>query len=195
MSKNLVIKKNKLFWLFIVLGAIVLLFGVTLLPVWKDIDIFFASWSDAGVNIVLFAILVFYIVLLINRNLVKRKSKFIVGITIIELIVLLFVAVSCLLQQFNVFSIFGPCFVFGLMIYFRGLVNVLEPYFSSISTNNSKARLSVLVSIVLLTVGAIMMVIKVPNNIFNWIIAITILLVAVLLVLFGILSMPKKEKK
>ncbi len=195
MSKNLVIKKNKLFWLFIVLGAIVLLFGVTLLPVWKDIDIFFASWSDAGVNIVLFAILVFYIVLLINRNLVKRKSKFIVGITIIELIVLLFVAVSCLLQQFNVFSIFGPCFVFGLMIYFRGLVNVLEPYFSSISTNNSKARLSVLVSIVLLTVGAIMMVIKVPNNIFNWIIAITILLVAVLLILFGILSMPKKEKK
>lgn len=195
MSKNLVIKKNKLFWLFIVLGAIVLLFGVTLLPVWKDIDIFFASWSDAGVNIVLFAILVFYIVLLINRNLVKRKSKFIVGITIIELIVLLFVAVSCLLQQFNVFSIFGPCFVFGLMIYFRGLVNVLEPYFSSISTNNSKARLSVLVSIVLLTVGAIMMVIKVPNNIFNWIIAITILLVAVLLILFGVLSMPKKEKK
>ena len=195
MSKNLVIKKNKLFWLFIVLGAIVLLFGVTLLPVWKDIDIFFASWSDAGVNIVLFAILVFYIVLLINRNLVKRKSKFIVGITIIELIVLLFVAVSCLLQQFNVFSIFGPCFVFGLMIYFRGLVNVLEPYFSSISTNNSKSRLSVLVSIVLLTVGAIMMVIKVPNNIFNWIIAITILLVAVLLILFGILSMPKKEKK
>jgi len=195
MSKNLVIKKNKLFWLFIVLGAIVLLFGVTLLPVWKDIDIFFASWSDAGVNIVLFAILVFYIVLLINRNLVKRKSKFIVGITIIELIVLLFVAVSCLLQQFNVFSIFGPCFVFGLMIYFRGLVNVLEPYFSSISTNNSKARLSVLVSIILLTVGAIMMVIKVPNNIFNWIIAITILLVAVLLILFGILSMPKKEKK
>ena len=195
MSKNLVIKKNKLFWLFIVLGAIVLLFGVTLLPVWKDIDIFFATWSDAGVNIVLFAILVFYIVLLINRNLVKRKSKFIVGITIIELIVLLFVAVSCLLQQFNVFSIFGPCFVFGLMIYFRGLVNVLEPYFSSISTNNSKARLSVLVSIVLLTVGAIMMVIKVPNNIFNWIIAITILLVAVLLILFGILSMPKKEKK
>ena len=195
MSKNLVIKKNKLFWLFIVLGAIVLLFGVTLLPVWKDIDIFFASWSDAGVNIVLFAILVFYIVLLINRNLVKRKSKFIVGITIIELIVLLFVAVSCLLQQFNVFSIFGPCFVFGLMIYFRGLVNVLEPYFSSISTNNSKARLSVLVSILLLTVGAIMMVIKVPNNIFNWIIAITILLVAVLLILFGILSMPKKEKK
>ena len=195
MSKNLVIKKNKLFWLFIVLGAIVLLFGVTLLPVWKDIDIFFASWSDAGVNIVLFAILVFYIVLLINRNLVKRKSKFIVGITIIELIVLLFVAVSCLLQQFNVFSIFGPCFVFGLMIYFRGLVNVLEPYFSSISTNNSKARISVLVSIVLLTVGAIMMVIKVPNNIFNWIIAITILLVAVLLILFGILSMPKKEKK
>ena len=195
MSKNLVIKKNKLFWLFIVLGAIVLLFGVTLLPVWKDIDIFFASWSDAGVNIVLFAILVFYIVLLINRNLVKRKSKFIVGITIIELIVLLFVAVSCLLQQFNVFSIFGPCFVFGLMIYFRGLVNVLEPYFSSISTNNSKARLSILVSILLLTVGAIMMVIKVPNNIFNWIIAITILLVAVLLILFGILSMPKKEKK
>ena len=195
MSKNLVIKKNKLFWLFIVLGAIVLLFGVTLLPVWKDIDIFFASWSDAGVNIVLFTILVFYIVLLINRNLVKRKSKFIVGITIIELIVLLFVAVSCLLQQFNVFSIFGPYFVFGLMIYFRGLVNVLEPYFSSISTNNSKARLSVLVSIVLLTVGAIMMVIKVPNNIFNWIIAITVLLVAVLLILFGILSMPKKEKK
>ena len=195
MSKNLVIKKNKLFWLFIVLGAIVLLFGVTLLPVWKDIDIFFATWSDAGVNIVLFAILVFYIVLLINRNLVKRKSKFIVGITIIELIVLLFVAVSCLLQQFNVFSIFGPCFVFGLMIYFRGLVNVLEPYFSSISTNNSKARLSILVSILLLTVGAIMMVIKVPNNIFNWIIAITLLLVAVLLILFGILSMPKKEKK
>ena len=195
MSKNLVIKKNKLFWLFIFLGAIVLLFGVTLLPVWKDIDIFFATWSDAGVNIVLFAILVFYIVLLINRNLVKRKSKFIVGITIIELIVLLFVAVSCLLQQFNVFSIFGPCFVFGLMIYFRGLVNVLEPYFSSISTNNSKARLSILVSILLLTVGAIMMVIKVPNNIFNWIIAITLLLVAVLLILFGILSMPKKEKK
>lgn len=195
MSKNLVIKKNKLFWLFIALGAIVLLFGVTLLPVWKDIDIFFASWSDAGVNIVLFSILVFYIVLLINRNLVKRKSKFIIGITIIELIVLLFVAVSCLLQQFNVFSIFGPCFVFGLMIYFRGLVNVLEPYFSSISTNNSKSRLSVLVSILLLTIGAIMMVIKVPNNIFNWIIAITILLAAVLLILFGILSMPKKEKK
>ena len=83
MSKNLVIKKNKLFWLFIALGAIVLLFGVTLLPVWKDIDIFFASWSDAGVNIVLFSILVFYIVLLINRNLVKRKSKFIIGITIV----------------------------------------------------------------------------------------------------------------
>ena len=117
------IKKTNLFWLYFIGTAILVVLGILLLPVWSNTDVFFKTWSNAAIDIILAVLLILYVIFYLVKNLkndVVNKTLRIVEI--VEIVLLLLISILCVLEQFNVTDFIGPCLAIGLTVYLRGIV-------------------------------------------------------------------------
>ncbi len=185
--------ETKWFWLYWVVGAVLLTLGIFLLPVWSGFNVFWRTWSRDSIDIILFILVALYVAYLISR-IDKGAPKTKVIISVSEIVALVVIAILCLLQQLDVMrGVMGPAFVLGFVVWARGIVFVLDAHF--FGTNKKGGALVWLaIGLLAVTFGAASMVRPVPqSNAFIWIISILIILLAFGVILLGIFSIPKKR--
>ena len=190
------IKKTNLFWLYFVGTGILVILGVFLLPVWSETNVFFKSWSNASIDIILAVLLVLYIIFYLVKNLKNDASNKILRIVeIIEIILLLLISVLCVLEQFNVTDFIGPCLAIGLAVYLRGIVLGIDCFLHTQDKNENFSLLTLIFMFASLTFGSMIIVNPIYGDGFMWIISISILVVAIVLSVFGALAIPDKKKE
>lgn len=185
--------KTKWFWAVSLLGVIGLVLGVFLLPVWDNSSVFWKSWGAEGVSIVLCGIITVYVLCYLCVRFNKLENSTLKIISTIEIAVLILIAIGCLLQQFNVFDFFGPCLVFGAVLWLRGFVNVVKAYLYRHTKKEQYPLWLVIVSVFMITAGAILVVKPIPGNAFIWFVSIALLLASAMMLIGGFLMIPKKQ--
>lgn len=187
------VKKTKFFWLYWIIGISLACLGVFLLPVWENVNVFWNTWASDGISLMLFVIVAIYICYFlggIKKDNPRTKNL----IRIVEIIALFTLAILCLLQQFDVFDIIGPCFVLGAVIWLRSIVCALSAYIFNVKKKDRTLDI-MLLSLAGVTIGTVFMVRRFTAPVFIWIISIGLIVVAFAAILFGILSIPEKQNK
>lgn len=185
------IKKTKWFWVFFVVAAVGLALGIFLLPVWKNANVFWRDWSTDALDLILFVVILLYVCWLI-KSVKEEASPVVKKLKIVEIVVLCLLAVCCLLQYFDILSFIGPCFVFGAIFWCRGCLYIVKAYLFTHKKKENYPLFLLIVSILLVTVGAMLMVRPVQNAGFIWIVAIAVLVVSLASLVYGFLSIPSK---
>ena len=130
------IKKSKLYWASILLGVLLILFGIMLLPVWGRSSnivissLFFSTWSEKSVNFMISALVLVYIFRFLITKLKKYTGTAVQIIAIVELVMMSMIAIGCSASYFGIVSIGGPCQIFGLALWSRGVVEIFNGYYS-----------------------------------------------------------------
>ena len=192
------LQKTKLFWVYFIASALLLVIGIFLLPVWNNTDVFFKDWSSRAMEIIIAGLILlyvgFYLIKNFNRYLV-RKSMSLKIIKIVEISLLVILSVLCILEQFGVTAFMNPCFAVGLALYLRGIVMGVGAFLYLHGSSEKYSIFHLVFTFVALTLGTIMMIRPFSGNIFMWVVAVSLLVAAVIFIIVGILTKPKKEKK
>lgn len=197
-KKSIKLKKTKLFWLYLVASALLITLGIFLLPVWSESNVFFKNWSNGSIDIILAVLVVLYIVFYLFKKFEYndiKNSKCLKIVKTIEICLLFVLSIFCVLEQFKVTDFVGPCFVAGCILYLRGLVLGIKAYLYTHKKTEKYSVFDLIFTFISLTAGTILMIHPFYGETFIWIISIIILLISVLLIIVGIISIPKKEEK
>ena len=184
--------KTKWFWAISLAGILGVILGVFLLPIWGDTSVFWKDWGKNGVSIILCVIITIYVLAYLCKGFREIENSTLKIISVIEIAILCLLAIGCVLQQFNVFSFFGPCFVFGLALWHRGFFNIVKGYLSR-RTKKAPSLWMIIFSVVMVTAGAILMVKPIAGNAFIWFSSIALLFVSVIMFVGGFMMKPKKQ--
>lgn len=190
-------KKTKLFWLYFVLGTIIILSGVLLMPVWQEAGdwCFFRNWGMEFINIIIAICIALYLFLFLAKKLRDKTNGVIKVLTIIEFVVLFLIALGSVLKQFNVFSIGNACQILGVAVWARGLVEIFKSYYHQTGKNNYPI-LWLCVSIFLVSFGVYLYAKPfISDLIILWIFVSFILLIGIIIFIDGFLAKPKNNKK
>ena len=191
---NIRLQKTKFFWAFFVLGAFILTFGVFLLPVWKDSNVFWKGWGEFAINLFMFLLITIYVFGYLLRKLKKEKNKTIIILIVMEMIILLLIAVGCILEMFDVLHVGGPCVILGAALWLRGVVHIMKGYFYRHTKKEQFSFALLLLAIFFVTIGTALVI----NPFFDsahliWVMASTVLAIGCVTVICGFLAIPHKS--
>ncbi len=193
-------KKTKLWWLYLVVGILMLILGIMLMPVWGKCPdwVFWKDWGMKIVNLIICACIVAYLVLYLVKKIRQRANGVVKVLTIIEFVILTLIAIGCVLQQFKVINVGGACAILGLALWCRGVVEIFRAYYHQHGNNEYYPVWWLAVAIFLVSIGVYMFVKPFFQDIhILWIFVVLVLLLAIILIVDGILAKPvsKKAKK
>ncbi len=190
---KLTIKTTKWFWGYWLIAAAIITLGVFLMPIWKDVNVFWRNWSNRGMSMVMVVLLGIYAGYLISR--IKKNDPLIkISIHIAEVVVLLVVALLCFLQQFEVLDIMGPSLVIGMAVWLRGVVMVLNAYLFEKRVED-KISVWLIIGLICVTMGTVGMVYRFTTTpIFMWVVSVALVLLGICAIVLGIISIPKKPR-
>lgn len=189
--------KTKLFWIYFIVSAIVIILGVMLMPVWKDCGdwCFFKDWGMQIVNMIIAGCLLLYLFLFLIKKITTRANGVVKVLTIVEFIVLLLVAVGCVLQQFKVINIGGACAILGLTMWARGVVEIFRAYYHQKGNNVRYPIWWLVIAIVFVTLGVYLFARPLFEDVvILWIFIFVIYLIGIVLLVDGFLAKPDKKK-
>ena len=143
---KLSLEKTRAFWLYIAGGIIALTLGVMLLPIWRGIEsLFFSSWGEFAINIMMSGALIAYILLYLVKRIRRYSGTPAQIVAIVELVLMVVIAVVCTVSTFTDVVSFGEiCQVFGLALWTRGAAGVFTGYYcdSTLVRENAKKKKS-----------------------------------------------------
>ena len=142
MKKNLFNKmfiptRTKVFWLYFVVAALVIIGGVILMPVWQNAGdwCFFRTWGLDIVNIMISMCIFVYLFTFLIKKITTRSNGVVKVLTIIEFVLLLIIGMFSLLEQFDIFNL-NCCQILGLVFYSRGVVEIFRAYYHQKGENS-----------------------------------------------------------
>jgi len=196
MSK-LTIKKTKYFWALIVGGCLSILLAIFLAPFWGEIWVD-CPWQDLGITIVsiaMAALVLLYIFGFVLKKIINSKG-IIQILTVIEFTLLFLIALGLVFAQFKLLNIPDePSIIVGIAFYIRGVIEIFRAYFHKTSSTSYPIWWLV-ISILFVTLGVIFMLTSsITKVMILWILVISMLVAGILLIVYGLLSNPKKTKK
>lgn len=189
--------KTKLFWLYFVLGALLIVAGVALMPVWPSSWdwCFWKDWGKQIINILIAVVIVLYLVFFLIKKLRKRQKGVILVLTIVEFVLLALVALGCVLQQFKIINVGGACAIFGLALWCRGSVELFRAYYHQRGDNDRFPIWWLVISIAFVSFGAYLFAKPLFQDIvILWIFVVIVLLVGLILLIDGFLAKPASKK-
>ncbi len=198
LSKFINTTKSKVFWLYIVIGALISALSIMLMPFWKDaeIDVFFAPWGYSIISIVIACTLILYLGLYLFKKMIGKCNKIVRVLIIIEFILLSLIALGSIMSQFDVIPVKGVGQILGLVLWIRGSIEVFRAYYYDSSNGSKYPVWQLFVTICLITVGAYFIISNVlTDKIVLWILTITLLVVGVFLIILGVIKKPASKKK
>ncbi len=186
--------KTKWFWLYIVLGSIILIASIMLMPFWKNVDIFFSDWGYAIVDIIVGVLLILYISLYLFKQVLKSGSSFVKVLSFLELIILSIIALGCIISQFNLINVGDVSVILGLAFWFRGTIEIYRGFYL-VKNSHKFTSLEVIFNIILITVGVFFVTSSIVNDtIVLWVITILLLLLGFTIFVLGFFKKPNKSK-
>lgn len=200
-------KVNKLFWLQIAFGVILILLAIVLCPLWENVE--WAPWKSWGkiiVNLIVAGFLSYYLFGFVVKRFGKAHHKTVNVLTVIEFILLLIVDLYLILGQFipqlNIIPVNNACAVIGLAFYIRGVVEVFRAYYFRINNNSTEQNKEkypiwwLCISIGFISIGMWFMIKPIFADItIVWIFDVCLLVLGFYCLFYGIFTRPKKEKR
>ncbi len=189
-------KKTKFFWMFYIIGILGILLGITLLPSWQNVNVFWQDWGHGSIGIILICLLALYLIIYLSRKFATETIKPIKVITAIEFILLLALIFLCFLQQLKILSFIGPCFVFGITMWLRGVNYVIKAYMYQHQKDEQPYPIYILIlAILLISAGSFLLSANFEGNGFMWAVSISMILMSVFCVIYGFIVIPNKKTK
>ncbi len=189
--KKLSFKKTKLFWIYIVLGTLLVLGAIILAPIWNNTDAPFKGWGASAVNITMGIALSLYLIIYLAKKLINSNFK-IQLLIIIEFIVLTIIALGCFLAQFNILRITQPCMIIGIALWARGCIEIVRAYFYRGSAEHKYPAWLLVIAIAMITFGTYIIASPIFTALhLQWIIATAIFLFGAFMVFYGIKVKPQ----
>lgn len=188
-------RNKKFFWMFFVIGTLLLLLGGALLPVWSNVDV---PWKDFGTrlfSLIFFFVILIYIIGYLLRQIIRESKTAIKILTVFEAGFFFAVAIGSILQYFDSASIGGPGTIVGMAFWSRGFVYIVKAYLCKHEEGDKYPLWTLILSIGLVSLGSVM----IANKLFSithvvWVVSVTILLVGAFMILLGFISKPKVDK-
>ena len=191
------IKKTKSFWVYIVLGSLLIVFGAFLLPIWGSIWEE-CPWKDLGLTVVSYMMAALILLYLFGYLLKKiKKHRGVVQVlTIIEFVLLFLTAVGLVISQFNIGIIpDSPSIILGVALYIRGVVEIIRAYYHQKSADDKYSIYWVLLAILLVTLGVVLVMTNLVDKIMVlYAIIFALAVLGIYAIIYGILAKPEKSK-
>lgn len=197
MAKSSFLRKTPFFWLYFVCGALGLTLGVFLLPIWDGTSVFWRDLGRAAVGFIMSAAIILYIAFFLTRQLGKERREIIRMLIVVEIVVFALVALGCLLDEFKVINVGGPCVILGMALWIRGVIIDIKGYlYRHTQEERRYTVIDLAIAIFLITFGTILMV----RPLFTeyhliWASAIAVILSSLFIIFIGMLVIPDKKRK
>ena len=193
-------KNNKLFWLYIVLGAIVTIFAIIFAPFWSSVNVPWKNWSQSILNLIIATFLSLYLFGFLIKKVIRTKGQTLKVLTIIEFVLLFLIDLYLVLGQWipslNIIKVNGACAITGLALYVRGVVELFRAYFYHRETTNKYPIWWLCIAIGFVSFGMWMLVAPfIQDIVIIWIFVTILFVVGILLIVYGIYAKPQKKKQ
>ena len=161
-----------------ILAGISMALGIIMIP----------KVTDVGNTILL--IYVYYYLLV---KVAKKSSGVVLILTLIEMIVLTIIAVTCILSDvLNMTIITEGVQILGLAFWIRGVVESFRAYYYRGSTTTKYPVYKVFLNVTLITVGTWFFISSIVSNaILVWSLAVVFVIASIALIIWGILKLKK----
>lgn len=195
--KKITVKKTKAYWLYIALGIVTLIFGVLLLPFWGSIwnECPWKSWGTDLVMLFMAIVIGLYLFMFLIKK-INRYRGVVQVLTIIEFVLLALIALGLVFSQFNILSIpKQPSVILGLALYCRGVIEIFRAYYYHHSMKTIYPVWWLVVAILFVTFGVYLMIKPlVQLTLIVWLLAISVIVIGIFLIAYGVLANPKAKK-
>lgn len=200
LSKFINTSKSKVFWLYIVIGALISALSIMLMPFWQDgeIDVFFAPWGYSIIKIVIASTLILYLAFYLFKKMIGKCNKIVRLLIIIEFTLLSLIALGSIMSQFDIIPVKGVGQILGLVLWIRGSIEVFRAYYYDSSNGSKYPVWQLFITILLITVGAYFIISNVlTDKVVLWTLTVTLILVGIFAIILGVVKKPasKKTKK
>lgn len=190
------IKKTKMFWAYIVVGALFVVASIFLAPIWdfwKE-----CPWKDWGrdiVKIILAAGICIYLFGYLLKRIIRRRGTIQI-LSIVEFVLLLLIALGCVLSQCNILKIEEACIILGLVLWCEGAIDLFRAYFHQKDSKSPYPIWRLCIAIALVSVGMWMICKPLFQNIaVLWTFVALLFLLGVLAIVIGALAKPAGKAK
>ena len=191
--KLLSFKKTKAFWLYYVLAAVCLVAAVIFAPIWSGTDIFFKNWGAKVIDLIIAALIIIYLCTYLIKK-VARGNGVIKLLTIIEFALFSLIALGCILSQFKVINLGGPCEIVGAIMWVRGTIEVFRAYYFRGSSTRYPLW-AVAVAIALITFGTYLYIKPLFSaKELQWVLAAIMLAIMIVCIYAAIVTKPNSKK-
>lgn len=191
-------RNNKYFWLYLVLGVVLVLFSIILIPLWKNVEWApWRFWSETIVNLIVAVFLSLYLFGFLLKKVTRTKGQTLKILTIIEFIILALIDLYLILGQFipelNIIPINGgACAVTGLALWVRGIVEIFRAYFYRNNTSEDYPIWWLCIAIGFVSIGMWMLVKPFISNVaITWIFAVVFFVIGLASFAYGIYAKRK----
>ncbi len=192
-------KNNKLFWLYIVIGCLMIVLSVFLAPIWGKTNL---PWKNLGlmiINLIIALCLSFYLFGFLLKKIIKTKGKTIKILTIVEFSLLftidLFLVIGQWVPQVNVININGACAIIGFALWTRGVVEIIRAYYYQSDNEDKYPIWWLLISILFVSIGVWMMVKPfIQDIVIVWILVGVLFVIGIAFITYGIYAKPVSQK-
>ena len=164
-----------------ILAGISMALGIIMIPKVTDVG------NTIGV------ILLIYVYYYLLVKVAKKSSGVVLILTLIEMIVLTIIAVTCILSDvLNMTIITEGVQILGLAFWIRGVVESFRAYYYRGSTTTKYPVYKVFLNVTLITVGTWFFISSIVSNaILVWSLAVVFVIASIALIIWGILKLKK----
>ncbi len=196
LTKLLSKQKSKYFWVYIVVGALLMIASVMLMPFWAHVapDLFFAHWGGNFVKIVIAGVIILYLFGYLLKKVISAQITVVKVLTIIEFTLLALVAIGCIVSQFAVFS-FDISIIIALAVWMRGSIEIIRAYYYN-GASEKYPIYKLLIAIALVTLGGFIIASNfISSETVLWIATGVAFIFSLIIFVLGFIKNPKQKKK
>ena len=196
LTKLLSKQKSKYFWVYIVLGALLMIASIMLMPFWAYVapDLFFAHWGGNFVKIVIACVIVLYLFGYLIKKVISAQITVVKVLTIIEFTILALVAIGCIVSQFAVFS-FDISLILALALWMRGTIEIIRVYYYN-GASGKYPMYMLLIAIALVTLGGFIIASNfISSETVLWVATGVAFVFSLIIFVLGFIKNPKSKKK
>lgn len=191
-------EENKLFFLYIIAGVLLTLFGVVIMPIWGKTDLFFKEWGYKLIKYLICFLLLLYLFAFLLKKIKDKTNGVIKTLTVIEFSLLAVIAVCCVLSEFIKLPVgIGTASqIFGLALWLRGVVEIFHAYYHQKGDEEKYGVGLLAVAIAFVSFGMFLILSNVVKDVFIvWLVTVIVLVLGIILIFLGIAKKPESEKK
>lgn len=161
---NFKVKKTSFYWMYFVLGGIVIFLSLFFAPFWKEISekLFWSNWYAYALGgLVAGAILLYMFTILLKRLRNKDLNRTVRIIFGVEFSLMAFFAVCCIVKAIlndnEKFKFLNACEIIGLALWLRGSVEMFNAYYYDKNSTQKYPIWFLVVNIGLITFGPLVL--------------------------------------